>query len=105
MRAGARRHRLAIQRPVPGVGWGVDPTWATHAEVWGSLEPLRGGELLAAQQVQSEVTGKSGIPYVSGVTPAMRFTCGSRVYQILAAIDPEERHRELQLLWKEQVPT
>lgn len=104
MRAGARRHRLTIQRPVPGIGWGADPTWATYADVWGSLEPLRGRELLAAQQVQSEVTGKSGIPYVSGVTPAMRFLCGGRIYQILAAIDPEERHRELQLLWKEQTP-
>jgi len=105
MTAGRRRHRLTIQRPVPGVGWGVDPTWATHAEVWGSLEPLRGSELLAAQQVQSEVTGKSGLPFVPGVTPAMRFLCEGRVYQILAAIDPEERHRELQLMWKEQVPT
>ncbi|HUU70254.1 MAG TPA: phage head closure protein [Planctomycetota bacterium] len=104
MRAGARRHRLTIQRLVPSATFGIDPTWTTHAEVWGSVEPLRGGELLRAQQVQSEVTGGSGIPYVLAVTPAMRFLCGSRVYQILAVIDPGERHRELQLLWKEQTP-
>ena len=105
MIAGRRRHRLTIQRSVPGIGWGADPTWATHVEVWGSLEPLRGSELLAAQQVQSEVTGKSGLPFVPGVTPAMRFLCEGRVYQILAVIDPEERHRELQLMWKEQMLT
>jgi len=104
MRAGARRHRLTIQRPVPGAVWGADATWATHAQVWGSLEPLRGSELLSAQQMQSEVTGKSTIPYVPGVTPAMRFLCGSRIYQILSVIDPEERHCELQLMWKEQAP-
>jgi len=104
MRAGARRHWLTIQRPVPGVGWGADPTWAMHVTVWGSIEPLRGGELLRAQQINSEITGRIGIPYVPAVTPAMRIVCGSRIYQILAVIDPEERHRELQLMIKEQIP-
>lgn len=105
MTAGRRRHWLTIQRSVPGVGWGADPTWAIHAFAWGSLEPLRGSEFLAAQQVQSEVTGKSVIPYVPGVTPAMRIICGARIYQILAVIDPEERHRELQLMIKEETPS
>lgn len=104
MRAGARRHRLTIQRPVPGIGWGVDPTWETHAQVWGSLEPLRGNELLKAQQINSEISGRSGIPYVPWVMPAMRFLYGDRIFQILAVIDPEERHRELQLMWKEEMP-
>jgi len=104
MRSGRRRHRLTIQRPVPGIGWGANPTWKTYAQVWGSLEPLRGNELLTAQQVQSEVTGKSEINYLPGITPDMRIVCGSRIYQILAAIDPEERHRELQIMWKEQAP-
>ncbi len=104
MNAGRRRHRLTIQHLVPGIGWGVDPTWDIYTMVWGSLEPLRGSELLAAQQVQSEVTGKSGLPFVPGVTPAMRFLCKGRMYQILVVIDPEERHRELQLMWKVQVP-
>jgi len=104
MIAGRRRHRLTIQRPVPGIGWGANPTWKTHAQVWGSLEPLRGDELLRAQQINSEITGRSGIPYVLAVTPDMRIVCGNRIYQILAAIDPEERHRELQIMWKEQAP-
>jgi SPP1 family predicted phage head-tail adaptor len=104
MRAGARRHRLTIQRPVPSTGWGVDSSWQTYTQAWGTLEPLRGAELLTAQQLGSEITGKSVMPYVPGVTPAMRFVCGDRIYQIVAVIDPEERHQELQLMWKEQTP-
>jgi len=104
MRAGARRHRLTIQRSVPGIGFGADPTWTTHAQVWGSLEPLRGDELLRAQQINSEISGRSGIPFVPSVTPAMMIMCGSRIYKILAVIDPDERHRELQLMWKEETP-
>jgi len=90
---------------VPGIGFGADPTWTTHAQAWGSLEPLRGDELLRAQQINSEITGRSGINYVRGVTPAMQFLCGDRIYQILVVIDPEERHRELQLMWREQTPS
>ena len=104
MRAGARRHRLTILRPVPGIGF-TDPTWATYAVAWGAIEPLRGSELLAADQVNSEVTAKITIPYRIGVTAAMRVTCDGRLYKIVAPpIDPELRHRELQLMVREEVP-
>ena len=104
MRAGARRHRLTIQRKVPGIGF-TEPTWATHTEAWGAIEPLRGSELLAADQVNSEVTAKITIPYRIGVTAAMRVTCDGRLYKIVAPpIDPELRHRELQLMVREEVP-
>ncbi len=105
MRAGARRHRLTIQRQVPGIGFS-DPTWTTHTEAWGSIEPLRGSEFLAADQVNSEVTAKITIPYRIGVTAAMRVTCNGRLYQIVAPpIDPDLRHRELQLMVREEVPS
>lgn len=104
MRAGGRRHYLTIQRQIASSGWNVAVSWATYAEVWGSLEPLRGEELVRAQQVNSEVSGRSGIPYLPGAAPSMRVLCRGRVYQILAVIDPEERHREMVLYWKEQVP-
>ncbi len=104
MRAGARRHRLIVQRQVPAVGF-VDPSWETHTEAWGAIEPLRGSELIAADQVNSEVTAKITIPYRIGVTAAMRVTCEVRLYQIVAPpVDPELRHRELQLMVREEVP-
>jgi SPP1 family predicted phage head-tail adaptor len=104
MRAGVRRHRLTIQQLVPSTGWGVDPSWQTYAQLWGTLEPLRGAELLTAQQLGSEITGRSETSYAPDITSAMRFVCGGRIYQIITVIDPEWRHRELQLLWKEQAP-
>ena len=106
MRAGNLRHRVTIQQPVVDSSWGGTTNWEEYVEVWAAVEPLRGRELLAAQQVQSETTAKVTIRYVAGVTAKMRILHGSRIFELTAPpIDPEERHRELQLMVKETTPS
>jgi len=72
-----------------------DDAWTDVVTVWAAVEPLAGRELFAAQQHHSEVTGRIRLRYREGVTAAMRFVFEARIYNIVAQIDGEERHREL----------
>ena len=103
MRIGKLRHRVTIQRPADELDpLGAPVGWIDVATVWASIEPLRGREFWAAQQVNAEQTVKVGIRYRPGVTSAMRVLHGSRIFELVAPpIDPENRHRELVLHCRE----
>ena len=74
-------------------------TWTVFLnDIWASVEPLSGRELFAAQEFHNEVTTRIRIRYRDGVTAKMRVVFESVNYNILVIIDPELRHRELQLL-------
>jgi len=103
MRTGRLRHPVVIQRLTEGTLWGEEDSWEDYAAVWASVEPLKGAEYYAAQQVNAEVTGKVVMRYLSGVVPKMRVVFGTRTFEILSVINPDERNRELQLLVKEPV--
>ncbi len=99
------RQRVTIQRLVEGqdeVGQPVQE-WQDVATVWGAVEPLRGREYFAAAQTQAEVTTRIRVRYRRGIRPDMRALYDGRVFNITAVIDPEERHRELQLMCREAV--
>lgn len=85
MQAGALRHRVTLQRLVPvqdpatGV---VNPTWATLANVWASVQPLSAREFLQAAAVSSQIVARIRIRYLPGVMPSMRILHGERTYNI-----------------------
>lgn len=106
MQAGKLRHRVTIQRLVTGsptqnAGGEPDASWADVATVYASIEPLRGRELLVAQQINSEVTGTIRVRYRAGLTSADRIKFGTRYYDVLGITNPEERNRELLLQVRE----
>jgi len=101
MRSGRLRHRVTIQQPVPDRSIGGEDSWHDYATVWAAIEPLRGREYLAAQQEGAEVTGRITMRYIAGVKQTMRIKHGSRIYEIVSPINPEERNAELQLMVKE----
>lgn len=104
MRAGRLRHQVTIQQLVAGspgqqLNGEPDESWTAYlTDVWASIEPLRGRELFAAQEHHSEITTRIELRYRPGVTAKMRVLHGSTVYNILAVLDPEQRHIKLQLL-------
>jgi SPP1 family predicted phage head-tail adaptor len=106
MRAGQLRHKVVIEKPGTRVddtmGGGTLP-FETHAEVYASIEPLTGNELLRGGQLESTLTHRIRTRYVAGVRPSYQVRSGSRVFDIDRVIDPEERHRELELICTEQV--
>lgn len=77
--------------------------WTTLATVWMSIEPLNGRELFAAQEHHSEVEVRVRIRYRDDVTAQMRVLHESKYYAILAVIDSELRHREIDLMCTEGV--
>ncbi|AWY43856.1 head-tail adaptor protein [Pseudomonas putida] len=86
MRAGLLRHRITIQEPGliqdPDTGEMI-PGWVTVWEkVAASVEPLSARDLIAAQAVQSEASGRVVIRYRAGVLPTMRILHRGDVYEI-----------------------
>lgn len=103
MRIGKLRHRVelkSLSQSQNEFGEPVD-TWSTFATVWASVEPLRGRELLLAQQANSEVTIRVRVRYNSSIDPTDRVVIGSRILEILSVIDSEERNWQQELLCKE----
>lgn len=105
MEAGKLRHRVTIQQFVAGSPQQLpigepDVAWTDLMTVWASVEPLKGRELLLAQQIQSEIDVRIRMRYRSGVTATMRATFNGVSYDILAVIDAEIRNAELELMCK-----
>jgi len=105
LRAGRLRHIVTIQRVTETQdGYGdKSEAWADVADLRAGIEPLRGREFFDAQHVSADVTTKIVIRYYSGIVPKMRVINGSRIWEIKSVIDPDERHRELQLMCTEVV--
>jgi len=100
---GALRERLALQsasRAADG-GGGATVTWSTVADVWAAVRPISGDERLRHDAVTARVTHEVWIRHRSDVAPAMRFTSGARILDIVAVLDPGRRDR-LQCLCEEQ---
>lgn len=105
MNIGKLRHRITIQQQLQtrDEHGGVVTAWQAFATRWAALEPLSGRELFEAQQLANKVGLRVRLRYLSEVTPAMRVLYGTRVFNIQAVINVEERNEELQLLCEEVV--
>jgi SPP1 family predicted phage head-tail adaptor len=76
-------------------------TWNNFANGYSGIEPQSGKIFYTAQQMNSNVSTVFVIRFISGITPNMKVVYGTRVFNILAAIDVEERHKEMHLLCEE----
>jgi SPP1 family predicted phage head-tail adaptor len=101
MRAGLLRHRVILQRATmtrDEAGQEI-ADWQPYATVWAEAEPLRGRELLAAQQAQAEVTTRFRIRYRPDVLPTDRVVWDGAVYAITSPpIDWRGRRMLLELM-------
>lgn len=99
MRAGRLRNAVTIQQNTPtrdAIG-GETAVWGTLSDWWCELIPAKGGEQLRGRTVHAQTNYLAIGRYVSGVTSKMRVLFGARVFDILAAYDPDGRTRELRL--------
>ena len=105
MIAGRLRHRCWLMTPTHANSAGtVTTTWGTASVCWGSLEPLNGREWFESSLAEnSEITARFRMRYVASVLPTMRLDFGSRQFEIVSVINPDERNRELELMVKELV--
>lgn len=101
---GGLRRKLTLERNmrVGDGGGGASTNWVSVAQLWGSVEVLRGEEFFAEHKVQGRVSHEIVVRYRSDVEPEMRLSMDGRLFQILAVFDPDERRRWLKCLCEEQ---
>jgi SPP1 family predicted phage head-tail adaptor len=97
-----QRMRLEVAVRTPDGAGGADETWSLVAELWASLKPLSGQEGLEADRVAGHVTHDVVVRYRAGMVPAMRLVLGTRVFDIRAVLDVDERRRFLRCLVEER---
>lgn len=108
IRAGDLRKRVTIQsRNVTqdAAGQAID-NWTTLFVGWAEILPLTGRELMAAQAVQSSATHNIHMRYRTEfanpkAVADMRAVYMSRVFNIHAALNQDERNRMVELVAEE----
>lgn len=108
MRAGDLRHRVTFQsRSLAADEFGARPlVWLDVATVWADVMPLSGRQLQAAQALNVEISHQILIryqPQFAGprAVAAMRIRYGDRIFSIHSSIDPDERHKSIQIMASE----
>jgi SPP1 family predicted phage head-tail adaptor len=83
--SGRLRHRVTIEEQIQSVDSSGFPVqdWEPIGSFWASVEPMSVRDLLASQQVQSEVRGRMVMRYNSRVIPSMRVVHKNTIYNIL----------------------
>jgi len=101
---GRLRHRLTLEAATrtPDGGGGASETWTTVAEVWAEISPTSGTEAVDSDALTGRVSHEIVFRYRSGVAPAMRLRSGTRLFEIAAVIDVDERRRWLKCLCMER---
>ena len=104
VRIGDLRQRLTIERAARELdgGGGAEETWQAVAEVWAAVLPLAGGERVEADAVAGNVTHEIWMRHRSDVGAEMRLRLGTRIFDIRAVMDVEERRRFLKCLVEER---
>lgn len=69
--------------------------------LWCKIESLHGQKLLIAQQVAANSTHIIKLRYLAAVDEQCKVAFGSRTFEIVSAVDLEERQTELWLYCKE----
>ncbi len=103
-RTGMLRHRIILESAAvtPDGGGGESLVWQPVATLWAAIRPLSGRERFSAGEFSAQVSHEIILRYRAGVLPAMRFRKGSRIFEIRAVMDENERRRRLRVLCEEQ---
>lgn len=98
------RHRLTLEElsRVADDGGGFTESWVAVATIFADLRPISGSERVEGDRLTGSVTHDVVMRHRAGVVPAMRFREGTRIFQIIAVIDIEERRRWLRCLCEER---
>ncbi len=97
LKAGDLRHlvtieeRVTIQNEETGA---ISTEWGGFAEVWAKVEPLSAREFMSAQAMQSQISTRITIRYISGLKTSMRIVHGEQVYDIKGILSDAVSGRE-----------
>lgn len=110
MNIGALRQRVEFQTKPAFDDADIDDghqeeeVWTTEATYYASVIPLSGRELTNALAIRNDVSHKITLRWFGVVNPALaRFKMGERLFNIISAINVDERSRELSCICTEVV--
>ena len=84
-------------------GSGAQWTCTGDGSINAAIYPVRGQEAVDNAKLELSTTHRIRIRYMSGITPSMRVLFGSRVFNIVQIINPEERNVYLEFMAEEIV--
>lgn len=99
------RHLVTLQRQSSSqdsVGQLLE-TWSEIGKEWVDIQPVNGREYFNASGERAEVTHKVRMRYGRTIAPRDRIVYGSRIFNIKAVMNIEERNRWLELMCTEHV--
>ena len=103
MNAGKLRHRLELYSPSASQdAYGEsDLTYSKYATVWGSVQPLKGREMLHARAINAESDVQVRIRYNSSIAVTHKIKFDSRWLEVVFIANVDERNKEQLILCKE----
>lgn len=107
MQAGQLRSLITIQQTTQTVGnlGEVVDSWATFKVRSAKVVPLNGRERFTENRERSVNQVRFELRRLAGVTPKMRVSWDSRIFDIVSVINVDERNRELHLMTEEAETT
>ena len=99
----SRRVELQSASEVASETGQVTKTWTTIRTVWGQIAPISGREVFTAHQVSADVTHRVYLDFheADDVTAEWRLKHGTRIFEIEAVLNVEERDRKIEVWCKE----
>jgi SPP1 family predicted phage head-tail adaptor len=92
------RHRVDVQyRVVTNVDGQESSAWTTQFSAWAAIEPAARPAQVDAEAMNDPTTHVVTLRYRAGIAPRMRLLYGSRILDVVAVIDVDERHFWIEL--------
>ncbi len=103
MRPGKLRRRVVVEEPVrvSDGGGGASLSWSQIANPWAAIEPLSGYERARYEGIEATLSHKITLRFRSGITPHMRLRLDTRIFNIHALRNEDEKDRWLICLCEE----
>lgn len=101
------RHRVGIGKYTAGEDeWGdpAPPKWEQVADVWASVEGLRGSQYFQAQQTINQSDHRITVRYCNDIKQGMVVRHDGREFTIQSVLDEDGRRRYLTLICQEVQP-
>lgn len=105
MQIGHLNKRIILQCPTrtsDGMG-SFTTVWAEDSKVWAAIWPTSAKEQIQSMKETLTVSHRIRIRYKSSVLSSWRVKFGSRYFNIVSLVNPEERNEWLDIMCKEAV--
>jgi len=105
LRIGQLNKRVVLQyaNTVSDSMGGTIQTWNDSITTWAAIWPVSGREQVNNMAVQGTISHRIRVRYYEGVATWWRAKFGTRIFNIISVVNPEEKNEFLDLVCKEEV--